>query len=173
MRVPKRKKINIFQERIVFQCGSRPPEVYPPGYFGNGESESHATPPPDYEEDESDEGIPEHYDAGGFEDFRPEEDAYPGFYDSDFDIPQEPEVSNHSLYRLYDVFIHQDSNPLSSQQLYVMHDFKYGENDSIEVIPNRFAVVSLLNVFSPNFSSSSSMAIPLLVHAPYAILTHY
>jgi hypothetical protein len=169
MRVPKRKRINIFQERVVFQCGSRPPEVYPPGHFGDGESESHATPLPEYEEDEPDDVIPEDYDADG----GPEEAAFPGFYDSDFDIPPEPEVSNHSLYRLYDVFIHQDPNPLSSQQLYVMHDFKYGENDSIEVIPNRFAVVSLLNVFSTNISSSSSMAILLLVHAPYAILTPY
>ena len=77
----------------------------------------------------------------------PEDDCFPGMLDdSDFDVGPEPDVPNHTLYRLYDVFIYTDSDPLCSQQIYVMHDFKYGSNDEIEIVPNCYAVVTLLNL---------------------------
>ena len=40
-------RINIFQEKLVFQAGSKAPIVYPPGHFGDGKTECQATPPSD------------------------------------------------------------------------------------------------------------------------------
>jgi hypothetical protein len=166
---PKRQRINIFQERLIFQAGSEDPVVYPPGYFGDG-MESQATPPPE----ELDDGIPDDYEVGRLEEIGPEEEHHPVFYDDyDFDIGPEPETSNHSLYRLYDVFIYKDPNPLSSQQLYVMHDFKYGPNDCIVVIPNRYAVVALLNVIIIECSSNLQTVTLRSALVPCAIQTLY
>ena len=140
-------RINIFQEKLVFQAGSKAPIVYPPGHFGDGKTECQATPPSDYENEEFEEDGTERNETERFEEMGPEDDCFPGMLDdSDFDVGPEPDVPNHTLYRLYDVFIYTDSDPLCSQQIYVMHDFKYGSNDEIEIVPNRYAVVTLLNL---------------------------
>jgi hypothetical protein len=139
------KRINIFQEKLVFQAGSKAPVVFPPGYFGDGETECQATPPSEYEEEDLEEDRSEEdLETDRFQEMGPEDDYFPD--ESYFDVGHEPEVANHTLYRLYDVFIHTASDPLCSQQIYVMHDFKYGSNEEIEIVPNRFAVVTLLNL---------------------------
>ena len=145
---------------MIFKVASKQPVVYPPGYFGDGmESHIPSSPEMDKEELEYQEQTYDDFNIGRFEENGPEEDTFPGNYDEgDFDIPPEPEVSNHTLYRLYDVFIHKSAEPFASQQLYLMHDFQYGSNEEILVVPNRFAVVAILNVRFFNSSYNLPMA---------------
>jgi hypothetical protein len=173
-RIPKKKQLNIFKERFVIKVGGEEPVVYPPGHL-LAAMESLAPPSPELEEEvvEIEQQAYDDYNIGRLEENGPEEDTFPAGYDeADWDVAPEPDVSNHTIYRLYDVFIHKSTEPYSSQQLYVMHDFQSGPQDEITIVPNRFAVVAILNVIIVNNSCNLLMVTHPLAHAHFVTPTH-
>lgn len=172
MRLPKRKRINIFQEKLIFKVGTDPAIVYSAGHFGDGKAERNA--PPTLEVLEPDENLND-LEVGNdcaisrYQEYGIEENASPDGYDAcDFDNATNDELPNHALYRLYDVFIRKPPNPQSSRQFYVMHDFNYGPDNAIVVQPNRFTVVVILNVYITQCRYYFPKVIPLLAHVPDA-----
>jgi hypothetical protein len=144
------KVINILEKAIKFRVGAEAPTVFPPGHYATDE-ECSATPPlePELEDDfmALDDAL-EDMAMGRYEENGSEKGNYPvGYDDFHFDIMPDEEVQNHVLYRWYDVFLYKDPNTRGSQQFYVLHDYEYGPNDEVVIIPNRYAVVALLNVY--------------------------
>ena len=146
-----RRSRSIYDMPLVFEAGNDPPVVYPPGTFRcEDDCECDETPALF---DEPDDAFPlgeetiQDFGNDSFQIYDPSND-----YGEDIDELERTLLfsaesnDNSPLYRAYDVFIHKDSNPAASTQFYVLHDFEFNSDDNIEIIPSRFAVVSILMV---------------------------
>lgn len=153
--VRSRSRRSVFDMPLVFEAGDDPPIVLPPGTFRCEEDLVCDETPFPFDDGHDD--LIMHEDT--LQDYDDQDHAiHDPFFDYDVGLDEFERTiicsaecnDNSSLYRAYDVFIYKDADPRAKTQFYVLHDFKVNSEDQIERVPSRFAVVSILMVFSLN-----------------------